>query len=161
MPPVPVSAEAKTVLYIEDNLSNLQLLERIFESRPRLRLCSAMQGSLGLELARRHRPDLILLDLHLPDLGGDTVLARLRAQPETAAIPVVMISADATPGQIERLLAAGAHAYLTKPFDVSELLHIVDGVATGSSRAAPSLRVPPSGGETNGSKDQREVVRAN
>jgi CheY-like chemotaxis protein len=85
-----------------------------------------MQGGLGLELAREHGPDMILLDLHLPDINGDEVLRRLRAEPETQGIPVVMLSADATPRQIERLLQAGANAYLTKPLDVKRFLQVVE-----------------------------------
>jgi CheY-like chemotaxis protein len=85
-----------------------------------------MQGGLGLELAREHGPDMILLDLHLPDINGDEVLRRLRAEPETQGIPVVMLSADATPRQIERLLQAGASAYLTKPLDVKRFLQVVE-----------------------------------
>src|SRR5207247_7974919 len=94
---------AKTVLYVEDNLSNLRLMEGIFSRRPDLRLMPAMQGSLGLELAREHAPDLILLDLHLPDINGEEVLSRLRSDPKVARVPVIVLSADATPRQIERL----------------------------------------------------------
>ena len=83
-----------------------------------MRLLTAMQGSLGLELAREHQPDLILLDLHLPDMLGDEVLRRLQADPRTRDIPVVVLSADAVPSHIARLRAAGAVAYLTKPLDV-------------------------------------------
>lgn len=119
---------ACTILCIEDNLSNLNLIERIFAGRPHFRLLSAMQGSLGLELAREHRPDLILLDLHLPDVAGDEALQKLRQDPTTRRIPVVMISADATHGQIKRLLAAGADDYLTKPLDVKRFLETVDTV---------------------------------
>jgi CheY-like chemotaxis protein len=117
-----------TVLYIEDNLANLRLLERIVARRPGLTLLSAIQGNRGLELARDHRPDLILLDLHLPDLPGNEVLARLLADPVTKAIPVVILSADATPGQISRLVEQGARAYLTKPLDVKQLLTLFDDV---------------------------------
>jgi len=115
-----------TVLYIEDNLSNLELIEQLLAHRPGLKLISAMQGRLGLDLAREHQPRLILLDLHLPDVPGDEVLGRLRAEPRTRAIPVVVISADAIPGQAERLRAAGAQDYLTKPIDVPKFLDIVD-----------------------------------
>lgn len=115
-----------TLLYIEDNLSNLRLVERILARRPEVNLISAMQGSLGLELARQHQPDLVLLDLHLPDIQGDEILRRLRADPHTASLPIVMISADATVGQIERLRAAGANNYLTKPIDVRSFLALVD-----------------------------------
>jgi PAS domain S-box-containing protein len=124
------SQAGRTLLYIEDNLSNVRLLERILAHRPEVELITAMQGGLGLDLARQHRPDLVLLDLHLPDVPGAEVLQRLRAAPETAGIPVVVISADATPGQIERWLADGAQAYLTKPLDVPRLLQVVDQIFT-------------------------------
>jgi PAS domain S-box-containing protein len=114
------------VLHIEDNLSNLRLVERILSKRPDIEVVAAMQGSLGLELAREHRPGLVLLDLHLPDMGGDEVLQRLRDDPATASIPVVMVSADATRNQVGRLLSAGATAYLTKPIEVRELLRLLD-----------------------------------
>jgi len=114
------------VLYIEDNLSNLRLLERILARRPGVTLLSAMQGSRGIELARDHQPDLIILDLHLPDLPGSDVLARLSADPRTRGIPVVILSADATPGQIKRLLEQGAREYLTKPLDIRQVLALVD-----------------------------------
>jgi len=116
------------ILSIEDNLSNLQLVERVFAAWPETRVLSALLGRLGLDLAREHRPDVILLDLHLPDLPGEEVLKRLRADPRTCAIPVVVLSADAMPGQIERLEAAGARAYLTKPLDVRRLREVVDDV---------------------------------
>jgi CheY-like chemotaxis protein len=114
------------VLYIEDNLSNLQLLQRILATRPGIKLVEAMQGRLGLDLAREHHPDLILLDLHLPDLSGEEALLRLQAEPETSQIPVVVISADATRDRAARLLASGARAYVTKPLDVREFLAILD-----------------------------------
>jgi len=126
---------ARTLLYIEDNLSNLKLIESLLARRPEVRLLSVMQGRLGLDLAIEHRPQLILLDLHLPDLPGEEVLLRLRAAPETRQIPVVVISADAT-GQVDRLLALGAKAYLTKPLDVKRLLDLLDetlGTAPGSA----------------------------
>jgi len=118
--------ERKTVLYIEDNLANLQLIEALLEDRADIRLLTAMQGSTGLYIAFEHRPDLVLLDLHLPDINGDEVLRRLQANAATRNTPVVIISADATPGQIERLLAAGAKKYLTKPFNVVELLRVLE-----------------------------------
>ena len=114
------------MLYVEDNLSNVKLMERLVALRTGIRLIPAMQGSLGLELAREHHPDLILLDLNLPDVSGADVLARLRGDAATADIPVVVLSADATRGQVERLLKAGARAYLTKPFDLEEFLKLLD-----------------------------------
>jgi CheY-like chemotaxis protein/anti-sigma regulatory factor (Ser/Thr protein kinase) len=118
------------LLYIEDNVQNVRLLERILARRPGVRLLSAMQGSLGLELAQQHLPDLILLDLNLPDLPGPQVLARLRAHPRTRDIPVAILSADATPGEIRRMLADGAISYMTKPLDVMKLLELVDEILT-------------------------------
>ncbi|MFB3738691.1 MAG: response regulator [Candidatus Velamenicoccus archaeovorus] len=115
-----------TVLYIEDNLSNVSLVERILARIPGVKLLPAMQGSLGLDLARQHRPDLILLDSHLPDIPGSEVLRRLRADPETCSIPVIVVTADASDGQAQSFLASGATAHLTKPFDVRELVELVE-----------------------------------
>jgi len=121
-----------TVLYIEDNLSNLKLLERILMRRPGVTLLSAMQASRGIELARDHQPDLIILDLHLPDFPGTDVLAWLSTDPRTKTIPVVILSADATPGQVKRLLEQGAREYLTKPLDVRQVLAVVDEALASS-----------------------------
>jgi CheY-like chemotaxis protein len=119
------------VLYIEDNLANLQLLQRLFADRPNIEMMSAMQGHLGVELALEHKPDLILLDLNLPDIDGDEVLERLGQDERTSGIPVVMITADATPGQARRLIQAGAFDYLTKPIDVTKFFRVVDHILEG------------------------------
>ena len=116
----------RTVLYIEDNLSNLELIQRILANRPEIKLLWAMQGRLGLDLASQHRPDLILLDMNLPDIPGEEVLRRLRDMPETRWLPVVVISADATQERIDGALAVGARAYLTKPLDIRRLLELMD-----------------------------------
>jgi PAS domain S-box-containing protein len=131
----PVPSAKCTVLYIEDNFSNLTLIERIIAEQPGIELVTAMQGKLGLDLARRHEPDLILLDLHLPDMPGWEVLAHLKATAETRDIPTVILSADATARQIDRLLAAGAHTYLTKPLDVDRLINILEEANNGLNRA--------------------------
>ena len=115
-----------TLLYIEDNTANLRLIERALGHRPDLTLLSAMQGSMGLDLARQHLPDLVLLDLHLPDMAGEELLRTLQADPRTRQIPVIVISADATSGQVRSLLAAGARAYLTKPLDMARFFEVVD-----------------------------------
>jgi CheY-like chemotaxis protein len=115
-----------TVLYIEDNLSNLRLIERIMEHCHGVRLITAMQGQVGLDLAEIHMPDWILLDIHLPDLNGEEVLKRLRQNPRTRHIPVTVLSADATRVQINRVLQAGARDYLTKPVDVRQLLQLLE-----------------------------------
>jgi CheY-like chemotaxis protein/anti-sigma regulatory factor (Ser/Thr protein kinase) len=99
-PVLPAWGRGGVVLYIEDNLSNFRLVERVLELMPGTTLLSAIQGRLGLALASQHRPDVILLDLHLPDVPGEEVLRRLLAEPRTRQIPVIILSADATPGQI-------------------------------------------------------------
>jgi CheY-like chemotaxis protein len=114
------------VLYIEDDLVNFTLVERILEFRPALKLLHASRGEVGVGLAQIHHPKLILLDLNLPDMHGSEVIQKLQSDPSTAQVPVVVLSADATPSQIERLLAAGARNYLTKPFDIDPFLAVVD-----------------------------------
>jgi PAS domain S-box-containing protein len=131
-------AEERTVLYIEDTVTNVRLVEEILRRRPSVRLDAAMLGELGLELARERTPDLILLDLHLPDLAGEQVLARLRDDAATREIPVVVLSADATGRQREPLLAAGALDYLTKPIEVRALLEVIDRVLAPAPMAARS-----------------------
>jgi signal transduction histidine kinase/ActR/RegA family two-component response regulator len=119
-------ASERQLLYIEDTVANVRLVEDTLRVRPSIRLLPAMMGQLGLELAREHRPDLVLLDLHLPDLNGEQVLERLKADAQTRHIPVVILSADATKRQYESLVANGACAYLTKPIRVEDLLAVVD-----------------------------------
>jgi signal transduction histidine kinase/AmiR/NasT family two-component response regulator len=124
-----------TVLHVEDNLANVELVERVLAQRPEITVVPAMQGRMGVDLARRHHPVLILLDLNLVDLPGAEVLQILRDDPATADIPVAIVSADAMPRQVQRLLSSGAVAYLTKPIDIHRLLEIVDdAVAQATSR---------------------------
>jgi CheY-like chemotaxis protein len=118
----------QVVLYVEDNPSNLRLVERILGQRRGVRLLAAPRGEVVQDLVQRRRPDLVLLDLHLPGIDGEEVLRRLQADPRTATVPVVMVSADVTPGQREKLLAAGAVEYLGKPLDVARFLEVVDGL---------------------------------
>jgi CheY-like chemotaxis protein len=99
-----------------------------------------MFGRLGLDLAREHQPHLVLLDLHLPDLGGERVLAELRADEATRDIPVVILSADATRDRAQ-FLAAGAQAYLTKPIDLRRLLEVLDQFLAEAPLGEPSLRL--------------------
>jgi PAS domain S-box-containing protein len=117
--------DGTTIVYIEDNLSNLKLVERLLARLPDVRLIPAMQGNLAIDLARQHQPDIILLDLHLPDANGRDVLDQLKRDPATAAIPVVVLSADANPARFARLRAGGAAGYLTKPIDPQSLLEVV------------------------------------
>jgi len=126
---------ALTVLCIEDNASNLELVEQVLNRLPHVTLIPAMRPQLGLDLAAEHHPDLVLLDLHLPDMPGQEVLRRLRANPSTADVPVVILSADARPSQIERMLDQGARAFLTKPLDVKELLTLLDTMVAERARS--------------------------
>ena len=119
--------DRRTIVYIEDNLSNVTLVEGVLAHLPDVRLIPAMQGKLGLELVREFRPDVVLVDLHLPDLDGHEVLEQLKADPATADLPVVVLSADATASQVARLRAAGAANYLTKPLDVERLMAVLAG----------------------------------
>jgi PAS domain S-box-containing protein len=114
-----------TVLYVEDNLANLRLVERVLGRQPGVKVLAATQGRLGVGLAQRHHPDLVLLDLHLPDITGEEVLDELRALPETAGVPVVVISAAASKARVDALKERGIEAYLTKPIDLAELLEVV------------------------------------
>ncbi len=125
----------KTVLYIEDNPSNLRLIEHIFRQWPDIRLLSAMQGRLGFELAGQYNPDLILLDLHLPDVHGEKVLEWLQQDPRTQKTPVIIISADATPRETARLLELGASTYITKPIDVKHFITVVTDALEGRELA--------------------------
>ena len=119
-----------TVLYIEDNPANLKLVERVLSRRPAVKMISAMGPLLGLDLAREHHPDLILLDLSLPDMPGEEVLRRLRAGSKTADVPVVILSsADTSPELCTRLLERGVRTFLTKPLEVKELLGLLDTIA--------------------------------
>ncbi len=127
-PAGPAVAHAGRILYIEDNLSNLTLVQQILDRYFSVELISAIQGTLGLDLARKHLPDLIILDLNLPDTPGLEVLARLKAEPATTDIPVIVLSAEASRGTTRQALALGASVYLTKPLDVNSF---VDAVADG------------------------------
>jgi CheY-like chemotaxis protein len=117
---------AMTVLYVEDNPSNVKLVEKILALREEVNLIVATDGASGVRLAREHRPTVVLLDLHLSDTPGASVLRQLQEHPATADIPVVIVSADASPNQVKRLRAAGAAGYLIKPFDVNQLLDAID-----------------------------------
>jgi CheY-like chemotaxis protein len=139
---------AVSVLYIEDNPSNVRLVEKIFGLASDLGLSVAREGSTGVALARELRPDLILLDLHLPDMSGEQVLAAVRGDEELAGTPVIIVSADASAVQAKRLIAAGADGYLTKPFDIDQLLAAVrtrgtPPPAVEDGEVADSLLDPP------------------
>ncbi len=111
------------IIYIEDNVSNLTLVERILDRHPGVELMPAMQATIGLELAREHRPDLVVLDLHLPDMRGTEALKRLKA--EHPDVPVIVLTADAREGQEARVRQLGAADYLTKPLDVHQFVAVL------------------------------------
>ena len=131
-PPLPILPAVeeprvrRKVLYIEDQDLNLRLVERILHNRPGYELITAMQGGLALDIAREHRPDVILLDINLPDMSGDEVLRRLKADPELGSVPVIMVSADAMGDRVEELMSLGASAYLTKPYKLREFFRTLD-----------------------------------
>jgi CheY-like chemotaxis protein len=120
------------VLYVEDSEPNYRLVENVLRERPGTELLWAETGKQALEMARANPPKLVLLDLDLPDMHGSKVLESLQAQPGMEQTPVIVISADATPSQIERMLAAGARNYLTKPFDIRRFLCMFDEVITAA-----------------------------
>jgi signal transduction histidine kinase/ActR/RegA family two-component response regulator len=127
----------RTVLYIEDNPSNVALVERLLGRRPGFELLTATTGQAGLRLAKTVRPDAVLLDLDLPDMRGQEVLADLRSDPATAGIPVIVVSADATAWRQEELARAGAAAYVVKPIQLASFMGTLDRVL-GSSVSASS-----------------------
>ena len=121
------TGQVGTILYIEDNLPNAELVESIITGhRPSIRLITSMFGKSAVKYASESKPDLILLDLDLPDMDGSKVLANLKEDPATSAIPVVIVSADASAQKVELLMNAGARDYLAKPLDVISFLEVVD-----------------------------------
>ena len=116
-----------TILYIEDKVSNTELIKQVMHNlRPNIKLICDMHGKKTISLAKQHKPDLILLDLNLPDIHGSEVLTALKNDAETTDIPVVVLTADATQSQMKKILLAGARAYLTKPVDLVSLLLEID-----------------------------------
>ncbi len=124
----------RTLLYVEDNPANLQLVEQLIARRPDIRLLTAVNAYLGIELARTSRPDMILMDINLPGMSGIEAMRILHEEPATARIPIVALSANAIPRDIEHGLEAGFFRYLTKPIQVSEFMNALD-VALEHSRA--------------------------
>jgi len=118
----------KTVLYIEDNPANLRLVKQVLERMPNVCMLGADNPGLGLELSITHLPDLILLDINLPDIDGFEVLKKLKSQAETNITPIIAISANAMPKDIDRGIEAGFDHYITKPIDVTELQEVVKSI---------------------------------
>jgi PAS domain S-box-containing protein len=116
---------AFTVLYIEDNPGNMALMQNLLGTMPGAHLLCASTGAAGVELALAEAPDLVITDIHLPDISGFDVLARLRAADRTARLPVIALTADAMPGEVRRGTAAGFTQYMTKPIHVPELIRSI------------------------------------
>ena len=129
-----------SVLYVEDNAANLRVVEALFRRQPGLRLLSATNGEFGIDLARRFRPDVILLDIHLPGMDGYAVLDILKSDSATSVIPVIALSADAMPIDIERGLKAGFMRYLTKPINVTELMRSIEHCLQSRDVQSPEAR---------------------
>jgi len=115
---------SKTILYVEDNEFNLKIVRQLL-SRTSYRLIEAMDGESGVATAQRELPDLILIDVQLPKLSGLEATRQLRADAKTTAIPIVVITSFALSGDAEKAKAAGASAYLAKPYSPRELLQMI------------------------------------
>ncbi|WP_296442649.1 hybrid sensor histidine kinase/response regulator [Rhodoferax sp. UBA5149] len=124
--PVQSDAALRTLLYIEDNRANMALVEQLIARRPDMRLLGAGDGVRGIELARSHRPQVILLDINLPGISGLQALKILREDPVTTYIPVLALSANSMPHDIEKGLEAGFFGYLTKPIKINEFMAALD-----------------------------------
>jgi signal transduction histidine kinase/AmiR/NasT family two-component response regulator len=124
--PIQTNASLRTLLYVEDNPANLMLIEDLIARRPDIRLLSARDGNRGVEIARTARPDVIVMDINLPGISGITALRILAEDPTTAHIPVIALSANAIPRDIEKGLEAGFFRYLTKPIKVNEFMETLD-----------------------------------
>jgi CheY-like chemotaxis protein len=123
---VPVDASVRTLLYVEDNPANLMLVEDLIARRPDIRLLNARDGDRGIAIARASRPDAILMDINLPGISGVTAMRILAKDPATSHIPVIALSANAVPRDIEKGLEAGFFRYLTKPIRVNEFMDTLD-----------------------------------
>jgi CheY-like chemotaxis protein len=131
----------RTLLYVEDNPANLKLIEQLIRRRPDIRLLSATDGNLGITLARAHQPDVILMDINLPGISGIEALRILRADHLTAHIPVVALSANAMPRDIEKGLQAGFFRYLTKPIRVAEFMDTLQSALDRGALETASVQI--------------------
>jgi len=136
-------APLRTLLYVEDNPANLGVVEQLVARHPEMRLLSASDGTRGVEMARQHRPDLILMDINLPGISGIQALRLLREDPLTAHIPVLAVSANALPGDIRAGLDAGFFRYLTKPIDLDGLMAAIEAAVRRGEAPRSAPREPP------------------
>jgi CheY-like chemotaxis protein len=125
-PHVPNGEQLHTLLYVEDNPANLKLVEQIIARHPNMRLLTAVNGNSGIEIARASLPEVILMDINLPGINGFEALKILRSDPVTAHIPVIAVSANAMPLDVERGLKAGFFRYITKPIKVNEIMEALN-----------------------------------
>jgi signal transduction histidine kinase/ActR/RegA family two-component response regulator len=125
-PPMQLGAPLRTLLYVEDNPANLELVEQLIARRPELRLLSAADANLGIEFARAYQPEVILMDINLPGVSGIAAMKILRDDPSTEHIPIIALSANAVPRDIEKALEAGFFNYLTKPIKVDKFMEALD-----------------------------------
>jgi CheY-like chemotaxis protein len=123
-----------TILLVEDNERNRKLVRTILEFRGHA-VVECDDGPPSLELARAHRPALVLMDIQLPTMDGITALGRLRADPDTAGIPVIAVTASVTPGERDKVVAAGFNGYVSKPIDVSTFGEMIDRQIAGGGAA--------------------------
>jgi CheY-like chemotaxis protein len=136
-----LNGPSRVVLYVEDNPANMLLVESLIGRRPALRLLSARDGASGVALARLSEPDVILMDIDLPDINGNDALGLLASDPKTAGIPVIALSANAIPHDVERGKAAGFFRYLTKPASIDDLMASLDSALNSpQAQAARALR---------------------
>jgi CheY-like chemotaxis protein len=126
LPTISSSFPLTTVLYVEDNPANLKLVEQIIERDPNIKLLTAVNGKQGVELARKKLPDVILMDINLPELNGFEALEILKLDTKTARIPIIAVSANAMPNDIKKGIDAGFFRYITKPIRVNELIAVLN-----------------------------------
>ena len=136
----PLGSRPRNVLYVEDNPANMKLVEQLVARHPDLRLIGATTGQAGVAKARESLPDVILMDINLPDISGIDALRILRQDPITAHIPVIAVSANAMPHDIQRGLQAGFYRYLTKPIKVQEFMETLNNALDLLPRARPELQ---------------------
>jgi CheY-like chemotaxis protein len=141
-PQVQRNSALRTLLYVEDNPANLMLVEQIIEGHSHIRMLSAPDANLGIALARAHLPDVILMDINLPGINGFQALKILRQDPATTRIPVLAISANAMPRDVEKGLAAGFFRYLTKPIKVNEFMNALDDALKFSETGSVNANIP-------------------
>ncbi len=118
------------ILYIEDNESNLLLMESVFSTREDLTLLNALSGETGIEQAIKHKPDLIMMDINLPGMNGYEAAQQLAIHPKTANIPIVALTANAMHSDIKKSKELGFIAHISKPFNILELFQNIDNILT-------------------------------